>query len=543
MPYNLLHESWLPVRRESGASAHVTPWQITEGLDRDPITELAAPRPDFDGALIQFLIGLVQTAYAPKTERDWRRGLTNPPSPEALREAFIKYEHAFNLDGDGPRFLQDLEADLDVDPQPIANLLIDSARGKTLREHRDHFVKERIGEKYGEAATTMALLTMQTNAPSGGSGHRTSLRGGGPLCTLVLGQTLWQTVWLNVLSGELQAVGNTADDEAKVFPWLASTRTSEKGSPTRTTTPEDVHPLQCYWGMPRRISLHAASPNGHCALLDKEVERTYETFEMKSHGVNYEGGWRHPLTPYRLQKSNADLPLKGQPGGYSYRHWPHIATTSGSAQGVEAAQVVRAFHQRTLRYHGLDDIFQAQLRLWTFGFDTDNMKVRSWNESIMPLIVVPDALRASFEDTAMAYVEVAEYAVDEIHEALKRGLFGSYRKKDGKLTWDVPDRVSTDRTTFETAEAQFWQDTEAAFYHALGEVREHLKAEESLVSLNKEWVKALRAASVSIFDRITQYGTFRVADPKAVAMARRALQHHVSPYGRTVQKMLGLPDN
>ena len=541
MPYNLLHENWLPVRRKSGLTECIAPWKMTDGLVRDPIIELATPRPDFDGALMQFLIGLVQTAYAPKTERDWRRGLTDPPKPETLREAFVEYEHAFNLDGDGPRFLQDYGEKMGGKKKPISFLLPDTPT--SLSQNRDHFIKDRSAERYSDAATAMALLSMQTNAPSGGRGHRTSLRGGGPLTTLVLGRTLWQTVWLNVLSIAQQAVGKTADDESKIFPWLAPTRTSEKGSPSRTTSPEDVHLLQCYWGMPRRIRLHSAGPGSQCALLNAEVERTYETFEMKSNGVNYEGGWKHPLTPYRLQSSGPALPLKGQPGGYSYRHWPHIATTSGSIQDVEAAQVVRTFHQRALRYHALDDTFQSQPRLWVFGFDTDNMKVRSWNESIMPLFLVPESLRTPFEDAAIACIGVAEYAEDKIREALKRGLFGAYRKRNGKLKWDVPERVSIDKTIFETADAQFWHDTESAFYHTLRGVRERLEAGESLIMLKTEWAKNLRRAVTGIFDRVTQYNTFRAANPKAVALARRDLRRFISPYGRKVRKTLGLPDN
>lgn len=538
MPYNLIREAWMPVRRASGASERIAPWQITDRLDEDPITELSAPRPDFDGALIQFLIGLVQTAYAPATERDWRRGLTDPPAPDVLREVFATCEHAFNLDGDGPRFMQDFDAGMEGKEKPISFLLPDTPT--SLSQNTDHFIKDRSAEQYSEAATAMALLTMQTNAPSGGRGHRTSLRGGGPLSTLVLGRTLWQTVWLNVLSRK--QANATAGDEYEMFPWLAATRTSEKGSASRTTTPEDAHSLQCYWGTPRRIRLNPAEPEGQCALFDEDTERTYTTFDMKSYGVNYEGAWVHPLSPYRVQDSDANTPLHGRPGGYSYRHWQSVASTTGSAGSVEAAEAVRAFHQRALRYSELDEVLQRQPRLWVFGFDTDKMKVRSWNESTMPLFVVPDALRASFEDAAAACIEAAESAQSNLRRALKRGLFGSHKKKDGKLTWDVPDRVSVDTTLFETADAQFWQDTEPVFYRALREARDQLQASEPLISLKTEWADTLRNAATGIFDRTTQHGTFRMADPKAVALARRDLRRFTSPRSKNVRKTLDLPE-
>jgi CRISPR system Cascade subunit CasA len=73
----------------------------------DPVQFLDAPRPDFNGALIQFLIGLIQTTYSPSSDREWRKKFRDPPSPDELTTVFNRYNHAFNLDGDSPRFMQD----------------------------------------------------------------------------------------------------------------------------------------------------------------------------------------------------------------------------------------------------------------------------------------------------------------------------------------------------------------------------------------------------------------------------------------------------
>ena len=69
MTFNLIHEQWIPVRRQNGARSMIAPWQITDDLNGNPVIVLDAPRPDFSGALIQFLIGLVQTTMAPKNDR------------------------------------------------------------------------------------------------------------------------------------------------------------------------------------------------------------------------------------------------------------------------------------------------------------------------------------------------------------------------------------------------------------------------------------------------------------------------------------------
>jgi CRISPR system Cascade subunit CasA len=65
---NLITDPWIPVIRRNGPDK-IKPWQIAE--TDNPVMELNAPRPDFQGALYQFLIGLVQTCFAPEDEDEW----------------------------------------------------------------------------------------------------------------------------------------------------------------------------------------------------------------------------------------------------------------------------------------------------------------------------------------------------------------------------------------------------------------------------------------------------------------------------------------
>ncbi len=86
---NLINDPWIPVRHLNGGPNLITPWQITEHHNTNPIITLDAPRPDFNGALAQFLIGLLQTTTAIKYKHEWGRVSQNPPSPEELREQFL----------------------------------------------------------------------------------------------------------------------------------------------------------------------------------------------------------------------------------------------------------------------------------------------------------------------------------------------------------------------------------------------------------------------------------------------------------------------
>lgn len=100
---NLLAEKWLPVRRSTGQVDWVAPHQITE----PDIVAFAANRADFNGALAQMMIGLLQTTTPIDDEDGWEGLLDAPPSAEVLQEWFTPTAEAFVLDGDGARFMQD----------------------------------------------------------------------------------------------------------------------------------------------------------------------------------------------------------------------------------------------------------------------------------------------------------------------------------------------------------------------------------------------------------------------------------------------------
>ena len=161
------------------------------------------------------------------------------------------------LDGPGPRFQQDLSG-LDDEPVPVSALFIDSPGANALRKNTDLFVKRGRIAVLSRAAAAIGLFTLQAYAPAGGAGNRVSLRGGGPLTTLLLPGPrtpeeqvpLWRQLWANVFWDE--AWDDPADRPERVFPWLVPTRVSDNGE---KTTPEDVHPAQAFWGMPRRIRL------------------------------------------------------------------------------------------------------------------------------------------------------------------------------------------------------------------------------------------------------------------------------------------------
>ncbi len=146
MNFNLITDRWIPVQRKNGTQQVIAPWQVTEGLGSNPIVALDALRPDFNGALIQFLIGLVQTSMPPENNREWRNGFTKPPGMDTLKAAFAKISYAFNLDGKVPRFMQDYDLNKAEELQ-IDKLLVEMPGDNTIKNNTDHFLKRNTVKK------------------------------------------------------------------------------------------------------------------------------------------------------------------------------------------------------------------------------------------------------------------------------------------------------------------------------------------------------------------------------------------------------------
>ncbi|HVT43426.1 MAG TPA: type I-E CRISPR-associated protein Cse1/CasA [Thermoanaerobaculia bacterium] len=511
-PYNLLAERWIPVRRASGSLDWIAPWQMAE-ID-DPPLRIESPRPDFDGALTQFLIGLVQTVAAPETKLAWRSEFDRPPHD--LQQKFNSVAAAFNLDGEGPRFMQDLTlkgADID-EPKPIRSLLIDAPA--------EFFVKPGLVRALSYPMAAVALFTLQTNAPSGGVGHRTSLRGGGPMTTVILGDSLWRTVWLNVMTdGDfLSGPGNADRDQpADKFPWMAPTRTSEKQGGS-STTPEDAHAAQHFWGMPRRIRLNLDdSVAGRCDLSGVEAA-VVSNYITKNYGTNYEGAWIHPLTPYTLQKNdNPPNPKKGQLDGIPYRDWPQLVLA-----GKERLRArVVALYESDRRFEQ-----QSSPRLWVFGYDVDNMKPRSWYSGTTPILpLVGEQQQRVYAGRIQQCIDASEDIRRTLIQQIKAALLRRPQDRKGDLSF---------------ISRQFWADTEPAFFEIARGVHDAIVDESDDGQQREEWLMALHRAALATFTANSQEaGEFGDADVKRIAVAWNNLVRFTSPRSKKLRGIVDLP--
>lgn len=511
---NLINDQWIPVRRADGTTSKIAPWEITEDIhdDKRKIVSVATPRPDFDGALTQFLIGLLQTACTPETEDAWWDWHDNFPKIEELQNRMVPFAASFELGGDVSRFMQDYQPAELTEILGIAALLIESPGENTIKENKDHFVKRGVIEQLCPFCAAMALFTLQLNAPSGGKGYRTGLRGGGPLTTLVMGENLWQNCWLNVLIKTnyiSKKIVLKKHEEFKRFPWLSSILTG------KDTYLDEVHPDHQFWAMPRRIYLidENLSASEICDLCGQETRRIYKQFKTKNYGINYMGVYEHPLSPHFI-KDNEPNPIHPQLGGLGYRHWLGIVESSqGKNAERRPARVINQFRSLS-RNDG---------NLWAFGYDMDNMKARCWYDAKMPILIINEKQKDTFRGCAERLIQSANWIADNLSKKIKKALFGEAEIR-GSMAF---------------IKSLFWQQTENVFYQTMHQLRDALSNNQPITEIILSWRNQISQEAIAIFDNKSQTGDFDAVNPRRIACARNEL--HGIIYGNKLKDILGLP--
>ncbi|MFM7200380.1 MAG: type I-E CRISPR-associated protein Cse1/CasA, partial [Myxococcota bacterium] len=527
-----IRDPWIPVVDIHGEKHLIRPSALS-ALDVDGTTlkfvRPASPRSDFNGALWQFLIGILQTAFHELEDEDWADYLITPPSPEVLEAKLSVLEPAFELDGPSPRFMQDFAPqELGETPLPCANLLIDSPGANGIKLNTDLFIKRAHVEKLCLSCAAQALFTLQTNAPSGGSGHRTSLRGGGPLSTLVHAEKLWHKVWLNVLlSASMKDFGQptkSGEPLTELFPWLSPTRTSDQAGTERH--PAQLKATHVYWATPRRISLLVEDLQARCDICMKTSERMVRHYLTKNYGANYEG-WRHPLTPTQTLKTGLN-PIKANPGCLLYRHWDiYTQAVSDKDRDSQPARVVEALNGR---WHHPDlelpTLLGTNPRFHVFGYDMDNMKARCWYEGYVPSWMINSEHIATFQTHLRCHLQTADLVMRHLRTSVRDAWYKTGRE------------ASLDKELFESVSAAFWQETEGAFIESVNTLSKYSSPDE-LNPIKEKWLERLQQAALFIYDAYTQMDFVNVVDPERLIMARQKLRRMNG--GAPVRERLGLP--
>ncbi len=477
--------------RRNGAPDIIRPDQIAEA----GVECLNWPRPDLNLACMEMLIGLLYLADPPADVTDWT---TRRSDGERLRRRLAPFAPAFNLAGDGPLFMQDFE-ELAGKINPLDMLFIDSSGNNTAKKNADLMVRRGRYPTLSLPLAAMALYTLQAFAPSGGSGNRTSMRGGGPMVTLVVPKKssatpLWSMLWANVPIIDPDEAWQ-ADEMAEVLPWMRPARTSEKKQVT--APPDGALSPEIFFGMPRRLRL----------VFADEGKMATGVIQRK-HGAMYQG-WVHHLTPYYYDAKKQKLPNHPKPGTFGYPNWLGIAFKTENA---DRAVCVRRFQQD----------FRAPAHVLVGGWAMRVMKPLDFIWSEAPLF----PLSEEAEDSAAHFVMAAEEAAESLTACLKECLTGADKYKG------IVARV---RETF-------FEQSQAGLEAALAALANDGDAHE----IAENWLRVMQSTALDLFDHhaLGQLLGGNMGKAEKIVDARRELVRALrgqSVFGKKIFTLLGLP--
>jgi CRISPR system Cascade subunit CasA len=402
-----------------------------------------------------------------------------------------------------------------TDEQSLSGLLLEAPGGNTEKNNADLFIKRRPADfSLSLPVAAQALLTLQTNAPGGGQGHRTSLRGGGPVTMLLwpdrLGIrqiALWEKLWLNtqILDG----------DEPRmdlVFPWLAPCLTSENEKDVRTQIDgRQPSPLEldllCYFATPRRIQLQFAE--AVTCSFSGEIGPGATGYQTRNLGANYiSDRFSHPLSPYYQGKDGNWLPLHVRGLGFTYADWLATTGTTGADSKLKRPAVLN------LKRVGEELIpLLGSNAIWAFGFAMDNMKCLAWHEARFPLLDLPDQQQ---RERVLMQVQLWTDGVEFTRKALSQALrkAWTYEGKSGDTS---------------TAERSLYARTESTFYGLLSRCS-RLSGDDAALAeahreLRHEWLRKLRQVALALYSEHAERGdvaeqSLQTIERSATAFAR-----------------------
>ena len=514
---NLLQDKWITVIRKNGGTEKIAPYQITDQIDSNPIVEIITPRPDFKGALYQFLIGLFQTVYAPKNETEWEDNFNTPPSPEDLKKETDKVAFAFDLFGEKIRFMQDVTIKQEKQ-EDLKWLLLDC--------NEEFFNKRTNLNNVCSSCSATALLTAQINSPAGGSGHRTSIRGGGPLSTLIRldennsEKNLWKNLYLNVLPEK-----SNLNDLSNIFLWVNSDNLISVLSSSMTNS--DFDNIHSFWAMPRRIFLiENADKEIQCDVCGEASKINISKYTSKNHGCNYDKTWTHNLSPYKRDEKGELSALLCKNDSMLYNNWLSVITKTELTQ---PARVIHYFFEKRD-----DDSEQAIINSFGYFVKPGQAKTICWYEGSIPTFKVEHQIQKLYISEAKKFIDAAKSFSSKLYIVIEKLLCWKLKESDGRVTWEMPETLKANKQKlkdkwynkpiFSSAKYSFFKNTETEFYKNLTSLQNVVKSGNDSNDLLNAWIRFLSDSSLRIFDEYFSNQSIEYEDIRKNVIAREELR-------------------
>lgn len=537
--FNLLFDPWIPVRTRYGENKQVNAYEIVQ----EHIVALDAPRADFNAALMQFLIGLLQTVYAPETPREWRRLFSQPPSEDELKKKFEEIKDAFYLDGDEYRFMQDLSIKENGNKANILKLIPSIVGENTIEKNQDFFVKSSQISSMSVPNLIAGLYLYQNYCLSetGGRGgrHHGSLRGRNTITAFIIREAgnLWENLWLNIIQKNTFKTFIQSGLTDLNFEWM-------NDNPNRKEkTDNDMNLNDIYWSMPRRVWINFLElRDGICDLTSKEA-KIVQNIYIKENGIEYKTKLsQHPLISYSKDAEGLH-PNKIGHEGVNYGDWLSFVGSETASQNL-----LEHISRRSL---------EGVFKIFVCGYlnHPQQAKTLCWYQTKMPLYAVNEEKlnRKEIEEEIKKYIgaslTIANSRNGYLSAAIRMAWFGyDYYAEQDKKKDKKPDpfysRSSKSLYNHPVEIAKcFWNNTESKFYDLMEKLYDHADKNELIdekrAELRQDWYKHVKNEAKNLFDR----WAFRSGiqnNPKRIAKAYNQLINNLN--SKSLKKeILALP--
>ena len=525
---NLLTDPWIPARQIDRAG-YCPPITFEEMLCGNKQWEVALPRDDLEMACLQLLISLTQVLFPPDNAATLRRRVKTPLTVE-------EYASGTNISVDEKTKVLDW-FDLDHPDWPFMQTR-GLKNGKLtglqklllgLPEGSNHcFFNEATEVQFlGAPVASIALFHQGSNSPSfgggPGGGFKASLRGNGPVTTLVFGSHLRETIWRNVLTREyLHDVLSGYDfDYSRDKPtWVSPI---EEGKPVNA---KDIGLLRGLFWQPAHVELVKADVLQPCDLLGGKPDTGYSGFLKEPFGYKVEGFWQHPhgVATFETKKDKKTKQLKREEKYLSFTTtapaWTQMSEfvvprgnrdNKEDKEGSQPAWPVSQFGK----------VWRGQLNLLVGGYRVENgAALRERRHEVFSLASGWDGSSGNLKHIIGLALRVRDVLSDKVFEVSK----GNKKKGFQGLG------ISLDKT----AEARFYRRTERLVQSALVDIpfdglrfnahREHFVV--TLANICEEIFKELTSSYAAKPELVPIIAVARAGLGAELAKLRKEVQIH-----------------
>jgi len=525
--FNLLFDSWIPIKTRQGGNRPLI--KAYEIVQKD-IIGLDAPRADFNAALMQFLIGLLQTVLAPKNPKEWRTLFNQPPSEDELKRKFKEkdIEDAFYLDGDGYRFMQDISIKDQGNMAGVIKLIPGIVGENTVKKNKDFFLKSSQLSRVSVSNLVTGLYLYHNYCLSEKGGkfgqHHGSFRKRNTLTVFIIKEagSLWENLWLNIIQNNKYRALISSDLIESNFVWMHDFPNEKKQNDNNMTI-KDI-----YWSMPRRVWVDFTElKKGICDLTSKETE-VIENIFIKENGIEYRTELtRHPLIPYSKDDKGVH-PIKINGEGITYGDW--LALVGGDTASENLLEHMN---------RNLDGSF----KILVCGYLNHSREAKTlcWFQNKMPIYGtglekdVQKAIENEIDRYIQASNKIGNSRGGYLTTAIKSAWFGESKEKNK----DKKKAFNNERGT-EIAKS-FWTNTENKFYELIKKMYDnsHDLTDEERFKLKRDWYRHIKDEATKLFN-LWAFKSSIQTNPRRIAEAHNKLLINLNSKSLK-QDILGLP--